>query len=372
MPAETSSAGRAISWPALDGMRAFSVVAVMLFHFYYPHFFPGGYLGVDVFFVLSGFLITSLLARELDAAHSVDLKAFYIRRALRLFPALFAVLIVFSVVVSVDPGLSYVREDTLRAVPFVALYVGNIREIHHSLGLFSHTWSLALEEQFYIIFPAIFIILSRLTTRLNAARILFLAAALETAYRPILLVSGLPLGRLANNHDIAGVGGLLIGAGLALWLASPDRYRPRDAVVHAAASVGVVSLIVMVCVTGQTHAETAIWYTLTPLAAAAILLDQVTVPQRWLAWVLTTRPALWTGRRSYGLYLWHYPLYFVFLWTVPAPKYLVVRQIAVFILSFIVAAASYQVIEKPALRLKARYQRVAPVNPSETTGEILP
>jgi peptidoglycan/LPS O-acetylase OafA/YrhL len=144
-----------------------------------------------------------------------------------------------------------------------------------------------------------------------------------------------------------------------LWLASPNRFRPHDRVIHVAASLGVVALALMICVANQTHVDIAIWYTLTPIATAAVLFDQVTAPQRWLAWVLTLRPVIWTGRRSYGLYLWHYPLYYVVLWTVPAPTgNLIPRQAFVFVLSFVVAAASYRFIEEPALRLKARYQRV--------------
>jgi peptidoglycan/LPS O-acetylase OafA/YrhL len=345
------------SWPALDGMRAFSVVAVMLYHFFYPHVVPGGYLGVDIFFVLSGFLIATLLIREWDRNDKIDLKAFYIRRALRLFPALVAVLIVFTVVVEIDPGLAYVRSPTLRGIPYVVLYIGNLREVNHSLGLFSHTWSLALEEQFYILFPAVLILLSHFTTRRQSARLFFLAAFLELIFRPILIIAHQPLGHLVNNHDVGGLGGLLFGVALAFWLDSPDRYRPSERVVHIAANIGVLAVLLIMCGLNQTRTEMAIWYSVVPIGAAAVLFDQVTAPQAWLSMVLTARPAIWTGKRSYGLYLWHYPLYFVVLWTVPAPSYKIPREIFVFILSFIVAAISYEVIEKPALKLKTRYQR---------------
>jgi peptidoglycan/LPS O-acetylase OafA/YrhL len=338
-------------------MRAFSVVFVMLFHFFRPHLLPGGYLGVDVFFVLSGFLIPSLLIREWERNRAVDLKAFYVRRALRLFPALAAILIVFTAVVLLDSSISYARDASLKALPFVVFYVGNIWEVHHSLGLFGHTWSLALEEQFYILFPAIFLILSRTMSRLNVARLLFLAAAAELLYRPVLIISGQPLGHFANNHDIAGLGGLLLGSALAFWLASPDRYRPRDSIVHVVAGIGVVAIILVVFVADQTPTDTAIWYSVVPLASAAILLDQVTSPQRWMARVLTFAPAIWIGRRSYGLYLWHYPIYYTILWTKPAPSHTALLQIGAFVLSFGVAAVSYAVIEKPALRLKNRFER---------------
>jgi peptidoglycan/LPS O-acetylase OafA/YrhL len=131
-------------------MRAVAVLVVVVYHlqiFVDGHgVFDGGYAGVDVFFVLSGFLITTLLIRELDTRRSIDLRAFYARRALRLFPAL-AVVIVFAVIVAFSFVPLTTRHPTIAGLPWVIFYVGNWDAAFHpsSLGLLAHTWSLAIE-----------------------------------------------------------------------------------------------------------------------------------------------------------------------------------------------------------------------------------
>jgi len=148
-----SGAERARRWSGLDGLRALAVLVVVASHFQLHS--NGGIVGVDVFFVISGFLITSLLLEERRMTGGISFRNFWGRRALRLFPAL-ACAIVFALLVSLAISPS-VRHQTVVAVPAVILYVGNwffVFGTDHSLGLLGPTWSLAIEEQFYLVWPS--------------------------------------------------------------------------------------------------------------------------------------------------------------------------------------------------------------------------
>jgi peptidoglycan/LPS O-acetylase OafA/YrhL len=354
---EVDPGGRTRHWDALDGMRAFAVVAVMIFHFYIPTLLPGGFLGVDVFFVLSGFLITSLLIGEQGKYQRIDLKAFYIRRALRLLPALLAMMVVFTLVVDLVPSAQYYRHDSLTAIPFVLFYLGNWWRIGHSLGVFDHTWSLAIEEQFYILFPALFIFcMRRRMRRINIARALVVAALAEIVLRSILLAAGSAINTI-DNTTVTHSDGLLLGAALAFWLTSTERRQIRAGTVHVFA---VAAVVVLVALVAATSFASPFWYdfgiTVAPIATVALLFDQVTTPQPWLAKVLGSKPAVWIGRRSYGLYLWHAPIYKIVI-LIPGRTHVRGSDVIVFVGSFFAAIVSFEIIEKPALRLKARFQK---------------
>ena len=180
--------------PALDGLRAIAIVLVVLFHYPWANQFfegnpvHGGFLGVDVFFVLSGFLITSLLLKERADTGAVSLRSFYARRALRLLPA-FGVLFAFAVVAR----FAFVQ-DAQRPSWFgifgMAAYFANWVQLwaHEPLGpLFGHTWSLAIEEQFYLVFPLVFVGLSRLRmSRRSIGLTLFAGAVASALWRAYL------------------------------------------------------------------------------------------------------------------------------------------------------------------------------------------
>jgi peptidoglycan/LPS O-acetylase OafA/YrhL len=356
-------------WPALDGLRGFAVVAVLLYHLEIPHLMPGGFIGVDVFFVLSGFLITSLLIGEQGTYNKVDLRAFYIRRALRLLPALLAVLMVFSVAVEIVPSAQYLRYDSLTAVPFVFFYVGNWWFIQHSLGVFDHTWSLAIEEQFYLVFPALFMVATRRKlSRIGSAKALLALVAAEIILRSALLASGHSV-NVVGNATVTHSDGILLGASLAFWLTSSE-HRVSHRMINAMSVMGSAFLVVLIIAlpNSSRYGPSPVWYdvgvTGATIATALLLLDQVVAPQRLIAFVLGSRAAVWVGRRSYGLYLWHYPIYRLVI-LAPGPighRYLL--DALVFFGSFVVAGVSYEVIEKPALRLKARFQSTEGIPPS--------
>jgi peptidoglycan/LPS O-acetylase OafA/YrhL len=349
---------------ALDGMRAFAVLAVMAGHLTYfdPGIsdYPKGFdLGVDVFFVLSGFLITSLLLKERSETGKVALGAFYMRRALRLFPAL-AVVIVAAVLVAVTFGPAAFKNPTIDGVPWVILYVGNWARATggpNALGLLGHTWSLAIEEQFYLIWPAIFLLFRRVKHR-HMAIALVLVAVIEMAWRLLLLRHNVYVNRVYMGTDTH-TDGLLLGCALAFW-DRRDNPRPLEGrrrvalqAVGLAATVGLVAMVVDYGVSAPTMSRA--------LSAAAVLMtlvlwSAIEAPVAPIIAALSWRPVVWIGRRSYGLYLWHYVL-FAGSTGWGANKW--AKAALLIAAAFVAAALSYRLVEQPFLRRKVRFQRAA-------------
>jgi peptidoglycan/LPS O-acetylase OafA/YrhL len=360
----TPKRARSQHWVALDGMRAFAVIAVMIYHWDNPHLLSGGLFGVDVFFVLSGFLITTLLLGENEQSGAISLTYFYARRALRLLPALFAVIIVTVLAATLISGLSSVRHDTLTGVPWVVFYVANwARAIYPSgntLGLLAHTWSLAVEEQFYLIWPLVLVgLVLRARSRQVAALTLAGVVVVEWVYRAALLGAGVGLPRVENGLDTHS-DGLLIGCAIALWMASPVMAsRPaRIRLSHVSAALGVAIIVSAVVLGKETPVRVAVGYTIVPVATALVLWNQLRTPWPVLRAVLTWKPLVWIGQRSYGLYLWHFPIYgIVGTISFSGTHARAEQEILEFVASFVVAAISYRIIELPALRLKSRFQR---------------
>lgn len=376
-------------WPALDGLRAVAVLAVMVHHL--NGAFPGGYLGVDVFFVLSGFLITSLLTGEWDRRGGrVSFRDFYARRALRLFPALGCV-IVAAVVVAGLLELLGVRNAayttaTFTGLPWVVLFAGDWPRAfdHASLGLLGHTWSLAVEEQFYLLWPTVFVLLLRRGLRRDRLAIsLALIAVAQMICRTAAAHAGYSSDRVFFGADTRS-DGLFIGCAVALWLASGRLTRqgqlPGRLLALAVWPAMTVLLLLFVhpsLVGGPTAMSAAV------LASGVVLTGVVLgkVP-RSLDRLLSSWQAVWIGRRSYGLYLWHYLIF-----TAAAslsehyikgfPVRLGQGQSiyagytgVVVVASFIAAVLSYHFVELPALRLKRRF-REQPVSvplPDEVGG----
>jgi peptidoglycan/LPS O-acetylase OafA/YrhL len=351
---------RAGHWPALDGVRAVGVGAVMCYHLYEPHFFTGGYLGVDVFFVLSGFLITWGLVAEWDRSGHLRFRRFYARRALRLFPALAGVLVFASVLIlTVLHGTN--RSETISGLPWIVGYVSNwARAVNASnLGVLTNLWSLAVEEQFYLIWPTVLLILlSRRWSRDRLGTAILAVAAAEAVYREALYRAGVSVNRIANGLDTHS-DALLVGCAIALWLSSGRLERIPTSVLQAGAWLG-ASAIAVLMLTGNGQTSFQWGYPLTAIAGGALIADLVVAPPRTLRTVLSCRPAVWVGRRSYGLYVWSYPIYYGLPW--PADFLGWHRDLAEMTLSVAVAAVSYQVLELPFLRRKLRFssRAVAP------------
>jgi len=302
--------------PALDGLRAAAVVAVMAYHFG-ASWAPGGFLGVDLFFVLSGYLITSLLVVEWDTTSTVHFAAFWARRARRLLPALFLVLIAISIWAALEvhsDQLGTIRWDSI----WTLFYGANWRFIASGQSYFDlfrdpsplrHTWSLAIEEQFYLVWPLVTFLC------LWAARgrrwLLVSACVLGIVTSTVLMSRWYQSGDPSRSYygTDTRAGQLLLGAllGLALIAWSP-RNRAARAGVQAAGLIGAAFCFWAFVSVGDR--ESWLYHGGFLLFAAAAALVIAAAIQSWspLHSVLSLRPVRWIGAISYGLYLWHWPV----------------------------------------------------------------
>jgi peptidoglycan/LPS O-acetylase OafA/YrhL len=347
----------ATRWDSLDGVRALAVTLVLATHFGLHA--TQGQIGVDVFFVLSGFLITSLLLRERDRTNRVSLTNFWRRRALRLLPALGCAL-VLAVALSLVAAPA-MRHSTVAAVPFVLAYVENWAMAlgpPHSGGLLAHTWSLAVEEQFYIVWPLIGVAwLCATADRRRAARVVGAIAVADALYFLVALARWSP--QRAIFATDAHAFGLLAGSALALWIhrdgpatLAQGRSRRRLEVAGGASAVLVVGLACFGRLDLVVLPATA--------AACALVASLVLVPSGSLVRVFAWSPLLWVGRRSYGIYLYHFPLAAAFAVGRHRPGMQDAVAVSVCVaVSVLLAAASYRWIETPFLRRKDRLGTVA-------------
>ena len=364
--------------PALDGLRAVAIVAVMIYHFNCPRLGSGGYGGVDVFFVLSGFLITSLLISEWDNHEcSVNLRNFYARRALRLFPALGCFIVATAGLIALGeltgaPNAHAAAQETFAAIPWVVFYLGNFVLAFGigagNLGWIEHTWSLALEEQFYSVWPVLFILLARRGFRRDRIALsLTLIALTEMIYSQVMSSIGYySLDRIYYSTDTHSAG-LIIGCALAFWISSRESAQLRPSAAIALRAATWIGTIVLLAVFVFASGPVPYGITVATLASGLILSGLMTgAAPPVLDALLSSKTAVWIGRRSYGLYLWHLIIY-RFAWALYRhyiSAYAVsglrvhnigfdMVDIAAVAASFIVAAASYRFIESPFLRLKS-------------------
>jgi peptidoglycan/LPS O-acetylase OafA/YrhL len=321
--------GRASGWghvPALDGVRGVAVIAVLLFHGGVS-WAKGGFLGVDAFFVLSGLLITSLLLDEAGRTGRIDLGHFWSRRARRLLPALFALVAaagVYGAVLAPRGSLEGLRRDALATL----FYVANWRFIQAGANYFEataapsvlrHTWSLAIEEQFYAVWPLVMFAIARVkgAARLGATAVVAGLGALASVVAMWLLFHpGQDTSRAYYGTD-SRVQVVLTGALLAAVVAAVRR-RPAGLSVIGGRVLGVAAgaataLFVAAVVTVQ-GTETRLFrggFLLVAVAVAILLAHIVLVPAGWSSRALSWTPLRAIGIVSYGLYLWHWPVYLV-------------------------------------------------------------
>jgi peptidoglycan/LPS O-acetylase OafA/YrhL len=341
-------------WPALDGPRAVVVGSVMAFHASIVAL-PGGGSGVDVFFVLSGFLITTLLGREYDHSGSVRLGRLYGRRALRLLPALLVV-VAAVVVVSHISQMFYGSEGA--PARSALLYGANLRAAaHQPMGMLVPMWSLSMEEQFYVLWPPIL------------AALLLLGAS----RRHLLIGTGTTFVVLTTWHWLAGAAGwanlpallyrpdlradgLMLGSFLGIWLTVPPKLTARlKTAVSAGAWCG-VGVLALAFYKPQWVAEPAratLLVTAVVVATAAVLVGQLLAPLPAVTVVLTSGVMRWVGRLSYSLYLVHVPVLVTRRYLLhSSPKS---TQLVAYVATSVAAACLlHYCVERPFLRLKAR------------------
>ena len=349
---------------SLDGLRGIFVIIVMATHSFIDGMAPAGTLAMQSFFMLSGFLITVLLVREWERYGRIDLKNFYVRRALRLLPALVLFLGVTTVVIALTlPEI--LRTAHTRGAFATLFYFFNWAYIYNwmeQVTVLGHTWSLSVEEQFYMVWPILLILLLRLRVS-RAAKIGLVAAAVVAfvAERALLLRTPQPTFRSLIGTDMH-ADSLLVGCALGLaacWGLLPER-RLLLRVTKVLAFASIVFLV---------------WHSVPPLrwdkpwldafelaggqgvrvvALGFMFLTLLVSPPRLALLLLEAPVIVWLGRRSYPIYLWHLGI----------NAYLVIRlawlgeaTIAVIgaILSLSIAAVSFRWVESPFLRLKTRF-----------------
>lgn len=340
--------------PALDGIRALAIAPVVLLHaFHWP---SGGVLGVHMFFVLSGFLITTLLMQEWNAKGSISLRHFYYRRALRLVPALVVMLAAYVVIqvareLVIEPqALDLSR--ALEAATLSGFYVSNILQgagYVMPIPLVA-LWSLATEEQFYLLWPLLLLIALRFGLKRRVIQWSLVALiALTVAHRTDLSLTDASTQRLYYAPDMH-FDMLVVGCVLGLWYASGKGLRPLGppsflawSWIPAGAVVGTAIFI------ADNQRPEFYWGWLLPFAVATgvLILTAVQRPDSLLARALRLAPLVFLGKISYSLYLWH-------LLVIDFGRKVGVPSGAGVVITLVVATASYYLVELPFLRRKRR------------------
>jgi len=301
--------------PALDGIRALAVSAVLVFHAQFS-WARGGFLGVDAFFVLSGYLITSLLFAEWRATGHINLSAFWARRARRLLPALFLMMIGvagYAVVFAAPEELAKVRSESFTTLACVANWRFAFNQQY--LTPLSHTWSLAIEQQWYAVWPLIAFAFLRL--RRGSPRVLLgtvLVLIVVSAFRMAWLHKAGTEPSAAYYSTDARAQSLLIGSALAILLAQhgPIRGALRGLALQLVA-VACAGAVVWAWSTTSLNDDFLYrgGFLLLALAVAVVIAAVAQPKAQPLGLLLTLPPVRGLGLISYGVYLWHWPVYFV-------------------------------------------------------------
>jgi peptidoglycan/LPS O-acetylase OafA/YrhL len=358
--------------PWLDGLRGCAILLVLAYHL---HLIPGGSFGVDIFFVLSGFLITSLLAEEWRSHGSISLPRFYLRRLLRLFPALLTLLLVgfvYTLLFRPTGEAAAYRKEMVVAV----CYVSNWPSLHRTaMSVLGHTWSLSVEEQFYLIWPMLLFVMLRAKLAPRTIILVVLAGILGSAsLRAVLFSMRPPAGPerqslvmrlyagLDTRADALLMGclvGLLATGGLlprSPQSRRPPRLRSFQAAIRAGALVSALALSYLFSHACFNHHQYFYgMYTVVALMVAVIIVCLLTAPPRLALRVLESGVLVGVGRISYGLYLFHIPvIHWLRLpsrqlgWTAPGKTLLATG------VSFAAALISFYLVERPCLLLKLR------------------
>ncbi|BFT74360.1 acyltransferase family protein [Paenibacillus sp. P36] len=368
--------------PGLDGIRALSVLAVIAYHLNWG-WASGGFLGVSVFFVLSGFLITDMLLEERKNKNRIDLKRFWIRRIRRLLPAMLSMIIAVAIFLAISnhARLISIQGDIWSAVT----YTSNWYNIFHQVSYFEsfgppsplgHLWSLAIEEQFYLLWPLIIIGLSRFFSPTRGKFVLLTLAGAILSYLAMVILyePGTDPSRVYYGTDTRAFG-LLIGAALAFICPSRKLLDPNSRKNRSWINVtGIIGLLVIIYMFLQTGEYDQSLYTggmLVLSIAVSFVIAAAASPSSFVSKILGWKPLRWIGVRSYSIYLWHYPVIVLTSSTSPNTDVSYFLQMIQLILSIGFAALSYTFIENPFRNGNWRIWTQIPAFRSEGRANLL-
>lgn len=358
-PGKKAAAPRLPYMPGVDGLRALAVGAVVVYHFG-AAWLPGGFLGVDVFLVISGYLITSLLLAELRQSGRIDLKRFWLRRCRRLLPALFLMLaVVMLAMVIFHPGeVAQLHGALLASMGYVANWYFAFANVPYfeqfgRPSVLQHLWSLAVEEQFYLLWPPIMAVGMTLFGRRHLLIGVLAGIVGSTILSWVLYEPLVDPSRIYYGTDTRAVG-LLAGVALAfLWPA--HRLRPLPVgrprlVLNLVGAAGLAGLLALMLTLGDLDALLYRGGFLMVAVTTAAVLAVVAHPSSLLGRAFGLTPLVWLGVRSYGIYLWHWPVLMLTRANQDVPfggPGLIVLQIALMLGA---AALSYHYVEQPFRR----------------------
>ncbi|MCU0492232.1 MAG: acyltransferase family protein [Chloroflexaceae bacterium] len=352
----TSSAndsGRIGYIPGLDGLRALAVLAVLLYHAELP-WMTGGFIGVEVFFVVSGYLITALLLAEWQSRDAISLGQFWLRRARRLLPATLALVgVTMTVAVVWLPNeVAGLRGEAVAALGYATNWylIFHQQSYFESVGrpsLLQHLWSLAVEEQFYLLWPPLLLLALRRWRPLHVAWLALAGAAASTMWMASLYQPDLDPSRIYYGTDTRAAG-FLIGAALALsWRRTHSR-PDRAAWLDGAGLVALGGLVFISVLASEYDGWLYLGgFGLVALLSAVVIVATTHYATRLVPGLLGLAPLRWLGLRSYSLYLWHWPVFMLTRPQLDLPLEgwpLLVLRLG---LSLLLAEISYRWIETP-------------------------
>ncbi|ENY5532427.1 acyltransferase family protein [Staphylococcus pseudintermedius] len=342
--------------PGLDGVRAVAVIAIIIYHLN-PQWLSGGFLGVDTFFVISGYLITSLLLTEYHYTGKIELMSFWLRRVKRLIPAvLFLVMgVIVLSLIFMPTEIQKVRADSIAAI----FYVSNWWYIMQNVDYFEqfavqplkHLWSLAIEEQFYLVFPIVLLSLLSFIRRLKSIRIIFLILlVISMIAMMVLYVPNENVARVYFGTDTR-IQTLLMGVLLALvWPPFQLKAKVNRQMRTMIDTAGVVGLaILFICFKFVSETNSILYY------GGFFLISTVTLlviassvhPSGYFAKFLGNKVFTFIGSRSYSLYLWHYPIIVLIHHQFVQGQIPPLVYVVEILLMVLMAEFSYKFIEQP-------------------------
>ena len=335
--------------PEIDGLRAIAVIAVMVYHIN-PQWLPGGFLGVDIFFVLSGYLITSIIWHEKERSGTFSYRNFYTRRIKRLMPPLWPILIFTSVSALLLFPISRFETYVYSAASSVLFVANHFFSTNHGYfnspdhnTLLLHLWSLSVEEQFYLIWPTTLLLVHRSSVCLNTKLVILICVAIMSLLGATLMAS---TGRFENEafYFLAPrAGELLLGCILALY---PHSSLPK----WKSPFLGVVGFLLLFAPLAL-YDETTLFpgfSALIPCIAVVLVLTQFSVHSFTYKTFLGNRVAIYVGKISYSLYLWHWPLLAILAYLLGNLETYYLA--AILAASFLMAHLSWVYIEQPSRR----------------------